>query len=274
MKIGLLHPGAMGVTAAATLRNGGHEVVWVSDGRSRATRERAEGLIEVPTISEFLAEVDHIVSVCPPASALDLAKLVARSGFGGLYIDANAISPENARAIAREFDVSYVDGGIVGPPARKSGTTRLYLSGGRSEEVAGWFREGPLEAISIGAGLSTASALKMCYAAYTKGTSALLLAVRALAAKEGVAEALASEWALSQPDLNARLEGTARRTAPKAWRFEGEMREIASTFEAADLPGGFHSAAGEIFLRMAELKTLDAPTLEDVLVALLDPADR
>ncbi|MCK7519679.1 MAG: DUF1932 domain-containing protein [Ignavibacteriales bacterium] len=43
----------------------------------------------------------------------------------------------------------------------------------------------------------------------------------------------------------------------KAWRFEGEMHEIASTFEGAGLPDGFHEAAAEIYHRMAGFK--DSP---------------
>ena len=116
---------------------------------------------------------------------------------------------------------------------------------------------------------TSASALKMCYAAYTKGSSALLLAVRALAEAEGVADALLEEWSISQPDLLKRVEGTARGTAGKAWRFVGEMEEIAATFEAQGLPGGFHQAAAEAYGRMSSLKDAADAGLDDVLKALL-----
>lgn len=108
----------------------------------------------------------------------------------------------------------------------------------------------------------------MCYAAYTKGSSALLLAIRALAAAEGVAGALLAEWGISQADLEARYTHAARGTAPKAWRFVGEMEEIARTFEARNLPSGFHQAAAEIYRRMSDLKETAEPSLEDVLTAL------
>ena len=41
----------------------------------------------------------------------------------------------------------------------------------------------------------SASALKMTYAAWTKGTAALLLAIEATAEANGVAAALHAEWA-------------------------------------------------------------------------------
>ena len=93
--------------------------------------------------------------------------------------------------------------------------------------MADWFAATPVDARVIQA---SASALKMCYAAFTKGSSALLLAVRALAEREGVGEDLLSEWGLSQPGLALRSEVTARHTSAKAWRFEAEMMEIAQTF--------------------------------------------
>ena len=99
----------------------------------------------------------------------------------------------------------------------------------------------------------------MAYAAWTKGSAALLMSVRALAIAEGVADALLDEWTLSQPDLPARSESAVKRNAPKAWRFVGEMEEIAATFAAAGLPDGFHRAAAAIYRRLAPWKDAETP---------------
>ena len=113
----------------------------------------------------------------------------------------------------------------------------------------------------------------MAYAAYTKGSSALLMAIRALAASEGVDDALLAEWRRSQPDLPKRSEAAARDNARKAWRFVGEMEEIAATFAAAGLPGGFHEAAAVIYERLAGYKDAPTPpTMADVVVPLTRPA--
>ena len=99
--------------------------------------------------------------------------------------------------------------------------------------------------------IGTASALKMTYAAYTKGRSALLLALRETARANGVDQHLLDEWAISQPELAAVSERAAQSSAPKAWRWIAEMEEIASTFAAAGQPDGFHRAAAEVYRRVA-----------------------
>jgi hypothetical protein len=99
----------------------------------------------------------------------------------------------------------------------------------------------------------------MAYASYTKGVSALLMAIRALAIAEGVDDALLGEWERSQPGVRARSESGIRGSARKAWRFAGEMEEIAATFTGAGLPDGFHRAAAEIYARLAGYKDAAEP---------------
>jgi 3-hydroxyisobutyrate dehydrogenase-like beta-hydroxyacid dehydrogenase len=250
--IGLLHPGEMGAAVGGCLAGRGHQVLWVSQGRGSdtAARAAAAGLADAGTVAALAARAEVIISVCPPHAALDVAWAV--HGFGGLYVDANAVSPGTAREVARlicESGGRYVDGGIVGPPPEKPGATRLYLSGGDAGQVAALFAGTPLDARVIGGSATAASAVKMAYAGWTKGTAALLLSVRALAREQGVEDALLAEWALSQPGLDARSAGAARSAAAKGWRWVAEMEEIAATMSAAGLPDGFHQAAAEIFRR-------------------------
>ena len=181
MKIGLLHPGAMGVSVGLALVESGHEVVWCAGGRSQATQQRAAKFTPVDDLATLCNEVENIISICPPEFAVTVARDVHTLGFGGIYVDANAVSPQAAGTIAQIFGEQYVDGGIVGPPAHKEGTTRLYLSGKRSNTVANWFSAGMVGVVVIDGEGAQASALKMAYAAYTKGSAALLLAVNALA---------------------------------------------------------------------------------------------
>lgn len=267
-RILLLHPGAMGASLGAALRGNGHKVRWVADGRSDATAARARDadLTPVDGLADALVAVDHVFSVCPPHAAVAVAEAVMAAGFDGTYVDANAVSPDTARRIGAIVGSAFVDGGVVGPPAWRPGVTRLYLSGPGATAVADWFSGTLVDARPVS---GSASALKMCYAAFTKGSSALLLAIRALAAREGVTEALLAEWALSQPGLPERSAATAVSTSAKAWRFEGEMREIASTFGAAGLPGGFHEAAAEVYRRMSPLKDAADADIERVVAHLL-----
>lgn len=275
MKIALLHPGAMGVTVAQSLIQSGHQVSWLPVGRSAATRERAQQaqLTEAGSVSQLCENAQAVISVCPPEQALAVAEVISGNGFDGLYLDANAIAPMTARRIAALFPQRYVDGGIIGPPAHTAGTTRLYLSGEQAPAAVQWFAQGPLTAIDMAtvqpqADLVSASTLKMAYAAYTKGVSALLLNVCALAEAGAVTEALQYEWSLSQPQLLERVHAAARGGAPKAWRFAGEMQQIADTFSASGLPDQFHRGAADVYQRMAPLKSAMSPDLAAVLAVL------
>jgi 3-hydroxyisobutyrate dehydrogenase-like beta-hydroxyacid dehydrogenase len=242
--VGVLHPGAMGSAVGAALRALGHEVLWASEGRSAASARRAEdaGMRDVGSIDALLANCEVVLSICPPHAALDVASRAA--GFDGVYVDANAVAPQTARAIAVPRPV---DGGIIGPPPVRGGTTRLYLSGSEAGAVAALFSGGSLEAIVLDGDVGAASALKMAYAAWTKGTAALLLAIRETASAHGVDDALLAEWERSQPGLADRSQRAAEAAADKGWRWVGEMREIAATFGDAGLPEGFHLAAAEVF---------------------------
>lgn len=191
-----------------------------------------------------------ILSICPPHAALDVARSVA--GFRGIYVDANAIAPQTARQVAATVTAaggSYVDGGIIGAPPGPQASTRLYLSGRQAAAVAALFTGTRVDARVIGDAPTAASAVKMAYAAWTKGTAALLLTARALASAEGVEPVLLSEWEQSQPGLAERSGSAAGSAARKGWRWVGEMEEIAAAMAAHGLPDGFHHAAAEVFRR-------------------------
>jgi 3-hydroxyisobutyrate dehydrogenase-like beta-hydroxyacid dehydrogenase len=271
--VALLHPGEMGAAIGACLGGRGLRVVWASAGRSAATRSRAKsaGLEDLGPLERALGVADIALSVCPPHGALALAREVAGLGFRGIYIDANAISPETVRNIGRVFEAAettFVDGGIIGPPPIPGVSSRIYLSGGRARDIAALFAGSNLEAIPLEGPAGAASALKACYAAWTKGATALLAAVRALATHEGVEAALLEEWKRSQPELPKRSEAVTVQ-ARKAWRWVGEMEEIAASFEAAGLPGGFHLAAAELYRRLEGFKDgAGPPTLVQVTAAI------
>ena len=269
--VGLLHPGEMGAAVGACLTGRGYVVLWTPEGRSAATVARAEaaGLTAAGSLADLAGRADVIVSVCPPHAALDVARQVA--GFAGVYVDANAVSPATAREVAGIVEAggaAFVDGGIIGPPPTTPGHTRLYLSGGRAPDVARLFEDTALDARVVdrdGGPAGAASAVKMAYASWTKGSAALVLAARALARAEGVEDDLVAEWALSQPGLEDRSGAAARSAAAKGWRWIGEMEEIAAAMAGAGLPDGFHRAAAEIYRRS---RHAPAPTTEAVLGAL------
>ncbi len=249
MTVLLLHPGNMGAAVGADLVARGHEVRCLLDGRSAETRARAAAAGLTP--ADDATGCDVVLSICPPEAALATAQSMA--GFGGLYIDANAVSPGTAAAVAdtvRGFGATYVDGGIVGPPPTRPGTTRLYLSGAEAGTAAMLFDGAVLDARVIeGAHEYGASALKMTYSAQNKIGIALLLAAHDTATALGVGEALLAEWHLSRPDLPEQLPSARQSARTKGWRWTAEMHEIAQTFHTADEPTAFGEAAAEIYAR-------------------------
>ena len=274
-KVGIINPGAMGISIAAAAVAGGHDVYWSSAGRSGDTRQRAEAhsLLEVESLAELCAACDLLLCVCPPHAARAVADAVVQAGFSGLYCDGNAIAPGQALQIGERLTaagINFVDGSIIGPPAWKAGTTRFYLSGAAAAQIAQLFDGTAAEAIVIGEEVGKASALKMVFAAQTKGFTALLSAIQGAAEQLGVRADLDREWARRDPDVAAQRVNQVRGVTGKAWRFAGEMQEIAATFEAASMPPGFFEAAHDVYQRMTRFKDAEElPALEDVLAALV-----
>lgn len=245
-RIVILHPGEMGAGVGAELVRAGHDVGWLAAGRSDASRARATdaGMREVTGVEG----ADVVLSICPPAAALDVARSVA--GFRGLFVDANAIGLGTAAevdALVTGSGAVYIDGGLIGPPPDPGTAVRLALSGPRADEVAGIFAGTGVHARVLAAGPYAASTLKMAYASWTKISQALLVTADEVAGTLGVRDALHDEWADSLPGLSDRLVAAREAAAAKGWRWEGEMREIAATFAAAGAPTGFAEAAAEVF---------------------------
>ena len=277
MILTILHPGEMGISVAAAAISSGHRVLWVSEGRSEDTKSRAsfQKLEDIKTLSK-ISESEMVFSICPPQSAMEVAKAVSETGFEGLYMDANAGSPEKKHLIndlLKASNIDFVDGGIIGPPANSEGSTRLYVSGERCDEIKDIFTDGFLSVHSVGHEIGKAASLKIAYGAWTKGSSALILAVRAMAKNAGVEKDLLHEWSLSQPNAEAMTLLSATLNSPKAWRFVSEMNEISETFASHGVPNVFWDAAAEVYERLTDFKNLpnDRVDIDSVLQKLIEP---
>jgi len=220
-----------------------------------------------------LAQADLVISVCPPHGAVDLATEVCRYSFDGIYLDANAIAPQTSEQIAtivKQSGAHYLDGGIIGPPPRGQSKSRLYLSGPHAQDLAPVLDSGPLSCIALPGDIGSASALKMCFSGWNKARAGLLMNLRTLAATHSVDDALLAELQTMDPDVMRFFDeqkpgGTVMATARKAWRWAPEMLEIAATFEAANLPAGYHHGAAQVFERLSEFKdSTDVPAFEAI----------
>ena len=226
LRVGILHPGDMGVSIALSARDSGCDVYWVSEGRRVQSRERADaaGLHDAGTLARLCEICPVIVSVCPPEFAWDVARQVMATGFQGAFADINALNPEEKIAMALEMaarGIRFADGGIIGLPSRTPGETTVFLSGPAAEEVAACFQGGAIGAGVLGSEPGRASALKILFAAFNKGMIALHTELYAAAERYGVMEELQGQFVHRGLSLE-KIELQITRAAPKAWRWEAE----------------------------------------------------
>ena len=257
--VAILSPGEMGAAVGNVLRESGLEVLTCLKGRSEATRRRAIRS-EFATVSDYedlARRSDLILSILVPAEARDVAKTVAEaikaSGARPAYADCNAISPQSAGSLASIVSAAggtFADAGIIGGPPRDGYAPRFYASGPGASTLAEISGRG-IDVIHVGDVSGTASAIKMCYAAMTKGTTALQTALLVAAERLGVYEALRDELLISQRTALEQMEGSVERLPSVAHRWIGEMDEIAAKFEAAGVTPDFHHGAATVFRLVA-----------------------
>lgn len=261
--VGILSPGDMGHAVGSLLVGRGFRVITALAGRSELTRARAEraGIEDGGDLDGVVREAEGILAILPPSEAEPLAERVAgamaRTGRRPVYAECNAISPATARRIAARITdagAPFVDAGIIGArPGRGRPDTRFYASGAAAawlRGLAGSGENGGIAVIDLGDEVGRASAIKMVYAALTKGTMTLQAAVLITALRLGVFEELGRELAESQPEAWARM-GVLPFLPADSGRWIGEMEQIAATFRDAGTPDGFHRGAEAIFRIMA-----------------------
>jgi 3-hydroxyisobutyrate dehydrogenase-like beta-hydroxyacid dehydrogenase len=244
----------MGAAVAAQALAAGHEVLWVPEGRSEATRRRAKeaGATACDSLDTALERSDVVLSICPPQAAEDVAAIVADHAFSGLYVDANAINPERMQHIAEQIRPggTVLDGAIFGPPPGGRRTARLYLAGdGHSTDlVDALFRDTCLHVRRASGNIGSASALKMAFASYQKAARTLAGVAHALADAHGVGDQLTTEAEVMASNI---LSDPAclPSVAARAWRWAPEMRDIAETLRAAGLPADMAEAAVRVMFR-------------------------
>jgi 3-hydroxyisobutyrate dehydrogenase-like beta-hydroxyacid dehydrogenase len=256
--VAVISPGDMGSAVGRRLSEAGTRVVTALAGRSERTRALAAdaGFVDAGSLVEAVRQADVLLSIVPPGRALEVAGAVGRDP-GPLYVDCNAISPATARSIGELVGDRYVDAGIIGFP----GAPRFYASGRHAHELT----QLPLDVRVLDGEIGQASALKMCYAALTKGLTALLTESMVTANALGVTEALVAELSDSQPQFLTTARRGLPAMVPKAYRWIAEMEEIAATFEAAGLTPRMLLGAADVYRLVEEARTAaDGKPLDSV----------
>jgi 3-hydroxyisobutyrate dehydrogenase-like beta-hydroxyacid dehydrogenase len=268
--VAVMSPGDMGHSVGNVLRHGGLRVITCLRSRSPRTAALAAeaGIADVPDYETLVREADVLLSVLAPAQARALADRVAAAvratGADLTFVECNAIAPQTVREIAEVVTAAgarCVDAGIIGnPPEPNDARNKVYVSGEHAAEVVPLGQHG-LNIRPIGPKIGQASGLKMCYAALTKGLNALGTELLTAAAALDLSDALRAELQASQPNILQWLERQIPGMPPKAYRWVGEMEEIAATFGYVGLTPLILQGAADLF-RFVEQTPLGEETPE------------
>ncbi len=286
--VGVMSPGDMGSGVGGVLKRNGLRVLTALDGRSDASRSRAkeEGIEDAGSLDELVRESDLILSILVPSEAVQFAENVAaaitRSESEIVVADCNAVSPATAVELEKTITAAgakFIDAGIIGSTPRRGATPRFYASGVHASILGELDGKGISVPVMDGP-IGMASGLKMVYAALTKGTAALYASTLMTAMSLGLYDDLIEEMKLSQ---SGTLEGMDRvkSVSAQAFRWIGEMEEIAATFADAGISPLIHKGAAETFRKIADssigherVGEIDTSrTLEKSITAMLQKAD-
>jgi len=258
--VGVVSPGDMGQAIAGRLKESGLNVYAALDGRSERTKAlaREAGLVDCGSMEKLVATCELVISVINPGEALNVAREVAaamkKTARNIALADLNAVSPQTARdadRMVREAGGIFIDGGIIGPPPRgEKDKPRIYVSGPDAylfEQVS----HPNLLIRVISERVGDASGVKMCYAAMTKGTTALAVELLVAARKLGVEQALEKELRESRNDVFDWQVKNIAVMPPKAYRWVPEMQEIAKTFGELGLTRRIFEGATDIYALVA-----------------------
>ncbi|MFE7312827.1 DUF1932 domain-containing protein [Streptomyces sp. NPDC057555] len=273
--VGLLHPGSMGAAFGAQLRRGNVRVLWCMDGRSSRSRARAEGagLEGVQNLAQLVARADVLLSLCPPAAAVDVARQVAACGFdGGLYIEANAITPHRVREVSGLLPGAVViDGAVVGSPPVGGKQPTLYLSGAPDgcAQATAMFAASDVKPHVLGAEVGTASALKLSYSSYQKVSRILAALAYGVADANGVADELVKIAGKRGGSYLAET-GYIPKTASRAWRWGPELDDAAALLREAGLPDDLMRAASGVLHQWASARDRELTVAEALALLHVD----
>ena len=237
--VAILSPGDMGHAVGQLLREHELKVVTCLTGRSQRTKDLAElaGIADVPDLNDMVAQSQIILSISVsemvPSICQQVADAIKDTNANVLFAECNAISPQLSRQmepIITEAGGRYIDASIVGGPPLNGSSPRFYASGDNTAEFEGLANFG-LDVRTAGTEVGQASGIKMCYAAMTKGSSALYSELLMAAEMMGLSDFVKAEFQSSQPAVLQRMERGLPGVPAKARRWVSEMEEIKDTFE-------------------------------------------
>ena len=261
--VAIVGAGEMGAAVGRRLHEAGARVLTSLAGRSAESvvRVRSAGLEVVADDNSLVREAGFVLSIVPPGVALEVAERLRGPLSGAkakpVYVECNAISPATCRRIHDLLGATtFIDAGIIGGPPL-AGTQdpakgpRFYASGADAHQLTRLAAFG-LDIAILDGPVGDASGLKLAYAGLTKGFTALCATMLGAAEREGIAGALRTELARSQPNFLKHLDRFLPAMRPKAYRFVDEMRQIAQFVGSPDDGATIYEGAAQLYQKIAD----------------------
>lgn len=261
--IAVLSIGQMGLGISSLLIAHSYRVITNVSDRSAATQDRAKfANIEcVSSDEEVVAQADVVLSIVPPRDAVATAERIvaaskkSTSGKELWYFDLNAVSPSTARSIEQLLkpcaNTKFVDGGIIGGPPSLSSSTNSWTKPGIPISSPHVYPDETFSSVlnmrNVGTEIGKASGLKCCFAALSKGFTALALQSFSTASSLGVYDELQDYLADNNASAGERARKSVVGCVPKAYRWVEEMNQIGECFAAE---GGWEERA-KVFREIA-----------------------
>jgi len=253
--VAILSPGDMGHAIGQLLKENELRVLTCLMGRSNRTKQLSEqaGITDVPNMNDLVEQSDVLMSVtvseAVPGLCREIADAVKATGTDLLFAECNAIAPELSKdmeGVLKAGGARYVDASIIGGPPRNGSSPRVYASGDNASEFE-QLRDFGLDVRNLGPQLGRASGIKMCYAAMTKGTTALHTELLIAAEKMGLTKELMAEFSGGQQAAVTRMEGWIPSMPAKSRRWVSEMEEVEKTFNDLGLTPDIFKGVADMY---------------------------
>lgn len=260
--VAIIGAGEMGAAVGRRLHDAGAHVLTSLTGRTAASADRIRraGLEVVRDDDRLVGNADFVLSIVPPAAALEVAERLReplrRAALSPILADCNAIAPATMLQVARILEpLPVIDAGIIGGPPREgtqdpAAGPRFYASGPHAARLAILTRYG-LDIAVMDAPIGAASGLKLAYAGLTKGFTALAAVIITAASRDGLAESLRAELARTQPQFLTGIDRSVPAMYPKAYRWVAEMEQIAAFIADPAAGSTIYEGAARLFEAIA-----------------------
>jgi 3-hydroxyisobutyrate dehydrogenase-like beta-hydroxyacid dehydrogenase len=271
---GILYCGDMGAVVGRLLAQAGFRVVTTSEGRSAATKARADeaGIEVLESIGDVASQSDIVFSIVLPSAAEEVARRYAEFSAlrppGSIFVDANTVGHNTLATIAQIMaaaDIQWIDAGIHGTAGNLARLGVIYVSGPDSPHLQSLTAQTAVRVVRLGDVHGLASSMKLLMAAMSKSTAAAFFEIATLAEQLGMLESFLENYESFYPEIMHAIRRTLPTYPTHASRRIGELRNLEERASAASLSVPLMHEVGNVISRLAAIEwDAESRTAQDI----------